>query len=223
MKKALAATVILCAQIGAAYAEELLYDPEPPADSAYVRVIRASGDGATSLSVDGDVRVARLEAGSASDYMVLSAGKHILTMKSSDYKNSERSTTLDVLAGRAITVAYTDASQPLFFEDKANANKLKSVLAAYQLSGQKFPVDIRSEDGKVSVFKQLTPDSMHALMVNPIKINLAAFNEAKLLAKMTVDMKPGGTYSLLLFPGKHGAVTAQVIQNKVERYTGKNR
>ena len=50
-----------------------LYDPEPPADSAYVRVVTANHEERFDVHVDGKVRVKNLKAGSASEYMVLGA------------------------------------------------------------------------------------------------------------------------------------------------------
>ena len=48
-----------------------LYDPEPPADSAYVRFI-VLGSGAVDVLVDGKPRVTKLAAGTPSDYLVQS-------------------------------------------------------------------------------------------------------------------------------------------------------
>jgi alginate O-acetyltransferase complex protein AlgF len=209
-------------QINTVHAEGLLYDPEPPADSAYVRVVRATGSGTVALSVDGEVRVAKLESASASDYMVIGAGHHVLAATGVGRKEAEFSTAVNVIAGRAMTIAYTDAGKaPLIFEDKANANKLKAILAVYHLADKSGVVDIRSADGKVSVFSQLATNTSRSLMVNPIKITLTATSAGQPLASMAVDMKPGGTYSVLLLPAAHGAITARIIQNKVERYTGK--
>src|SRR5216117_1311475 len=56
----------------------LLYDPQPPANSAYVRVINATPDGPVDVSVDGRVRIQGLASGAASDYLVLRAGKRNL-------------------------------------------------------------------------------------------------------------------------------------------------
>lgn len=208
--------------MGSSDAETLLYDPEPPADSAYVRVIAVAAGEALTVQVDGKVRGARLMPDVAGDYMVIAAGKHVITLSASGHREAQYSTTLDVSAGHAVTLAFTpEDAKPVLFEDHANANKLKAVLAVYQLNTQFGSLDIRSADGKVSVFSGLAPHTMRTLTVNPVKITLAAFREARSLASMPLDMAAGGTYSILLLPAPHDGLRVQVVQNKVERYTGK--
>ena len=45
----------------------LLYDPEPPVDSAYVRVLLASPEGVVDVLVDGRSRIRKLASGEASE------------------------------------------------------------------------------------------------------------------------------------------------------------
>lgn len=224
MIRSFAAGMLSCWLLGFAYAESLLYDPEPPADSAYVRVMAVAANQALTVQVDGKPRGSRLERGVPSDYMVIPAGKHAITLFAAGHREAKYSATLDVIAGRAMTVAFTSEDgkvPPQLFEDHANANKLKAVLAVYPLAPRFAALDIRSADGKVSVFSGLAPGAMRTISVNPVKIMLAAFQESRSLASLSLDMAPGGTYSILLLPAPHDGVRAQVVQNKVERYTGK--
>lgn len=224
MQRVFGAGILSCILMGSAYAEGLLYDPEPPADSAYVRVMAVAAREAMNVQVDGKVRGARLENGMPGDYMVLAAGKHTIVLSTADHHEAKYTANLDVIAGRAMTVAFTSSdaqAAPQLFEDHANSNKLKAVLAVYPLAPQLAGSDIRSADGKVSVFKALAPGVMRTITVNPVKITLGAFQEARSLATMSLDMVPGGTYSIMLLPAAHNGVRAQVVQNKVERYTGR--
>ena len=224
MERVFGAGILSCMLIGSVYAEGLLYDPEPPTDSAYVRVMAVSGSEPMNVQVDGKARGSRLEQGMPSDYMVIPAGKHTLLLSTADHHEAKYKATLDVIAGRAMTVAFTseDANAaPQLFEDHANANKLKAVLAVYSFVPEMAGLDIRSADGKVSVFKALSPGAMRTITVNPIKIKLGAFQGTRSLATMSLDMAPGGTYSIILLPAPHDGLRAQVVQNKVERYTGR--
>lgn len=219
---------MLLAQAAAAGAQSsgLLYDPEPPANSAYVRVIHVSDEGAVDLIVDGKPRVRNLAGGEASDYLVIPAGKHTLALHPAGKSGAGVSTTMEVDSGRAITVAFpalrADAI-PLVFEDKANSNMLKAVLAVYHLDAKSGPLDVLTADGKTKVFTNIASGASSQLSVNPITIELIAVKsgDKAVKARATVAMAPGGTYSFLLLPGEGGKVVARAVQNKVERYTGK--
>lgn len=203
----------------------LLYDPEPPADSAYVRVILASRDGAIDVEVDGKPRIRKLAAGEASDYMVLTAGKHTIVLHPAGKPATHLTTTIDVVRGRAMTVAFTALradSAPVVFEDKANANKLKALLAVYHLDSGG-AVDVLTADGNTKVFSGLAPGASASISVNPISIELIAAKpgDKAPLARAALAMAQGGTYSVLLLPGEGGKIIARASQNKIERYTGK--
>lgn len=204
----------------------LLYDPEPPADSAYVRIVLASRDGAIDVDVDGKPRIRKLASGEASDYLVLSAGKHTIVLHPAGKPAIHLSTTLEVVRGRAMTVAFTALradSAPVVFEDKANANKLKALLAVYHLHTGAGAVDVLTADGTTKVFSGLAPGTSSSISVNPISIELIAAKpgEKTPQARVALAMAQGGTYSVLLLPDESGKTVARASQNKIERYTGK--
>ncbi len=201
----------------------LLYDPEPPADSAYVRVLMVSGQGPLDVLVDGKARVRKLAAGTPSDYMVLSAGKHMIVLQPQAKGAPALTTTLDVIRGRAFTLAFGTAAAPLVVEDKANANKLKALLSVYHLGTGSDKLDILTADGKTRVFADLAPGASAAIPVNPIEIGLIAAKAGTTapLAEVRLAMSRGGTYSVLLLPAAKGKLAARAMQNNIERYTGK--
>lgn len=203
----------------------LLYDPEPPADSAYVRAIHAGSDGDVDVLVDGRVRVKKLGAGDASDYMVLSAGKHIVAVHSVGKSASLFTMSLEVVRGRAMTVAFTSLkadTAPVIFEDKTNSNKLKALLAVYHLDPKTGPLDVFTADGATKVFNGLTYGVPASIQVNPIAIDLIAVKsgDKESLTKTSLVMSQGGTYSVLLLPGVRGKLTSRSFLNKTERFTG---
>ena len=220
-------TILLTLSVNSgAQSTGLLYDPEPPANSAYVRVIHASREGSVDVMVDGKPRARNLKGGEASDYLVLSAGKHTFALQAAGQSTALVSATLDVDSGHAITVAFTTLradTKPLVFEDKANSNKLKAVLAVYHLDSKSGPLDVLSADGKIRVFTKVVSGTSSQLSVNPITIELIATQsgDKTAQARATVAMEPGGTYSFMLLPGEGGKLIARAVQNKVERYTGK--
>jgi alginate O-acetyltransferase complex protein AlgF len=204
----------------------LLYDPEPPADSAYVRVILASNDGSIDIQVDGRPRIRNLKSGEFSDYMVLSAGKRTISIHTAGKSVASLSSSIDVVRGKAMTVAFTDlkaGKTPIVFEDKANTNKLKVQLAVYHLVEKAGPLDVLTADGNTKVFSGVAFGASTSLQVNPISIELIATNGGDKTAKArtSLSMTQGGTYSILLSSGESGNLIARTAQNKIERYTGK--
>ena len=221
------ASLLLCLSVVArAQPAGLLYDPEPPLDSAYVRVILASRDGAVDVMVDGRMRIQKLAAGEASEYIVLSAGKRTISVHPTGKSVAHLSTSLDVVRGRAMTVAFTALRAdvaPVVFEDKANSNKLKALLAVYHLDSKAGPLDVLTADGNTKVFSNVAYGASSSIQVNPISIALMATKAGDKVSKASTSlaMTQGGTYSIFLLPGEGGKTVARALQNKIERYTGK--
>lgn len=204
----------------------LLYDPEPPVDSAYVRVVISSREGVVDVMIDGRVRVQKLASGDASEYLVLAAGKHTIAIHATGKPTAYLSTVFEVVRGRATTLAFTALradSVPLMFEDKANSNKLKALLAVYNLDAKLGAVDVVTADGNTKVFSGLAYGRSASISVNPISIDLIVVKAGDKVPQIhaSLAMTQGGTYSILLLPGEGGKSTARAVQNKNERYTGK--
>ncbi len=206
-----------------------LYDPEPPADSAYVRVIVVNHDAPSDVLVDGKVRSSKLAAGEASDYMVLPAGKHVIAFQASGKNSPTFSHPIDVPKGKSITLAFSNlkaGATPTVFEDKANTNKLKAVIAAYHLDGKAGALDLQTADGKAKVFSNLAYGVSNSIQVNPISVDLVATKAGNAVgpdasSKTQLAMAQGATYSVFLLPNAQGNLTTKAVQNKTERYTGK--
>ncbi len=204
----------------------LLYDPEPPLDSAYVRIIVASREGPVDVLVDGRPRIQKLGVTEASEFMVLSAGPHTIALHPAGKPTAQLSTQLNVTKGRALTVAFTSLkanTTPIVIEDKTNSNKLKALLAVYHLDTKIGPVDILTADGNTKVLTGITHGTSASIQVNPIDVELMAAKtgEKSPLVKTSLKMTQGGTYSVFLMAGENGKMTAKVGLNKIERYTGK--
>ena len=214
------------ALVAAAQPAGQLYDPEPPVNSAYVRVILVSKETPVDVVVNGRPRVVKLKSGEPGDYMVLTAGKHSIALHPTGKPTAQVTTTLDVVPGRAMTVAFASLrsdSVPILFEDKANTNKLKSLLAVYHLDTKAGLLDLLTADGNTKVFSGIAHGAPASIQVNPISVELMAVKagDKAPLARATLAMTQGGTYSVFLLPGDGGKVTVQATQNKTERYTVK--
>jgi hypothetical protein len=204
----------------------LLYDPEPPLDSSYVRIIVVNREGPVDVFVDGRQRIQKLAPGEASEFMVLSAGTHTLALHAAGKTAAQLSTKLDVAKGRALTVAFpalkTD-TEPLLIEDKTNSNKLKALLTVYNLDAKSGPVDILTADGKTKVLTGIAYGASSSIQVNPIEAELIAAKsgDKAALVRTTLKMTQGSTYSVFLMGTENRKMTAKVGLNKIERFTGK--
>lgn len=198
-----------------------LYDPEPPADSAYVRVVVASKSAAVDIAVDGKVRVRALPGQDVSEYLVLPEGAHAIALLAAGKTQTLVSKSVDISKGKSLTLAFatnkSDARLSVF-EDKGNTNKLKATLAAYNL-GSQGNLDISTADGASKVFSGLAVGSSAAIQVNPIAVELSAKND-KGVGKARLEMTQGGTYSVMAFDDTNGRPNLKVFQSRVERYTG---
>ena len=204
----------------------LLYDPEPPVDSAYVRVVLASREGVVDVMVDGRLRIQKLALGEASEYMVLAAGKHTIAVHATGKSTAYFSTAFDVARGRAMTLAFATLradTVPVVFEDKTNSNKLKALLAIYNLDTKIGALDVLTADGNTKVFSAVAYGTSASIPVNPISIDLIAVKVGDKVpqARTSLPMTQGGTYSIFLLSGDGGTLMAHALQNKIERYTGK--
>jgi alginate O-acetyltransferase complex protein AlgF len=201
-----------------------LYDPIPPSDSGYVRVILV-GETPIDIQVDGKPRVAKLKGSEVSDYMVLKAGMREITLMPQGKSAGALKYKLDVPQGKAVTVAFSalKADAAKVHTDTANTNKLKSVLGVYHLHEKAGALDVSTADGSTKVFTNLAPGASNFLSVNPISVDLVAGKAGAAPGNDTakLSMTQGSTYSLFILPGAGGKTQLVALQNKTERYTGK--
>ena len=199
-----------------------LYDPMPPEDSAYVRVVQAGPGSPVAVSVDGKVKVKQLAARTPSEYWVLPAGKHVIQLQSAG-KAGPR-VTLDAAEQGAYTIAFPSAAanaRAYTFQDRTGTNKLKAMMAVYHLAPGAGTIDVTTADGKTKVFTGLKAGTPAILEVNPIQVKLVASRGATPLANAALNMRQGNAYSVFLFPSGAQGISAATVQNERERYIGK--
>ena len=200
----------------------LLYDPEPPPDSGYVRVMSLASAPKVAVAVNGKPRIPSLLKHQVSEYLVVPAGKHQIDLSAAGKVIA--SVGVDVGRSSATTVVLSSGSTPAHvFVDKTGTNKLKSMLSVYHLAEKHETLDVTTGDGTTKVFSNLAYGTVGALQVNPITVDLIAVKPgtSTALARAPLSMTQGGAYSVFLLPALNPSVTAVVTQNKIERYTGR--
>ncbi len=217
-RMAMATAISLCVA-GAASAQSTgrLYDAMPPANSSYLRVVSA-GPASLDVWVDGKLRARGLKGRTPSAYLILPSGAHNVQLRSG--AKVVGATAVRTAGQAAYTVALPQGSAtPIVFTDKLSSNKLKSVLAVYNLAPGAGPLTVSTADGKTKVFTAIRMGQPAVLEVNPIQVNLQVSGTA---AKSTAALRmvPGGSYSVFAFPNGASGLSTVTVQNTNERYIG---
>ena len=207
-----------------------LYDPEPPPDSAYLRIVVIGLEGSIDIYVDDKLRSLKQLGGEVSDYLVIAGGKRTIAIHQAGKSTALTTHVMEVTKGKALTLAFTGVKAgtvPTVFEDKANTNKLKAVVAAYHLDSKSGSLDILTADGSTKVFSNLAYGSSNSIQVNPITVELIAAKQGSTNSLLSskpasLNMTQGATYSVFFVPDQNGKLTALAVHNKTERYSGKS-
>jgi alginate O-acetyltransferase complex protein AlgF len=201
-----------------------LYDPEPPVDSAYVRVVAAEAGPALEVLVDDKPRLRKVARFDASDYMVIPEGRHVISMVLAGQGRVLASHALDVVRGKSLTLAFGALKpqvQPVIFEDKGKTNRLKAQLTAYNLTAHPgAAVTVTTVDGAGKVFGDLASGASASLQVNPITVELQASEGKNKPVRFRLEMSSGATYSLLLYRDAQAHLQVRTLANRTERFLG---
>ncbi len=168
---------------GFAFAQDGLYDPAPPANSAFVRVLNAPTATLSDKTVTADKNA-------ASPYIVIPQGDFTAKLGSVSGK-------LKVEAGKFYSVIQS-ASKLVLLTDPSADNRAKALLVIYNLS--KTPsIDLKTADGKTAVVSGVKPGESGSRAVNGITVDLAAFSGDKVLDTLKgVKLERGNAYALVL-------------------------
>ncbi|AZI45112.1 hypothetical protein EHF33_19745 (plasmid) [Deinococcus psychrotolerans] len=168
---------------GTALAQDGLYEPAPPANSAFVRVLN------TPSATLGDKSVIA-DKGAASVYVVIPQGDFTAKVGGVNGK-------LKVEAGKFYSVVADGAKLNLLTDPFAD-NRAKALLVIYNLS-KTANVDLKTADGKTAVVSGVKPGESGSRAVNGITVDLAAFSGSKPLGTLKgVKLERGSAYALVL-------------------------
>lgn len=173
-----------------AFAEDL-YDPAPPADSAFVRLINGTNSEATATL---GTKKLTAKAANTSAYLVFTQGMPKLT-----FGKLTQDVHLD--AGKFYTLALTGTSanpKVTVLEDAENTNRTRALINVYNLSTIA-KVDLKTGDGKTAVIEGVTPGSSKSRAVNGIKVALSVYNGGKVMqAFKETQLERGAAYAVIV-------------------------
>ncbi|WP_034345584.1 alginate O-acetyltransferase AlgF [Deinococcus misasensis] len=200
MKKLL--WLVLSLSISQVHAQEALYDPAPPANSAYVRAFNLDAS-STELTVE-KKNYGKLNTLSASAYLIIPDGKqNVLVNKASQ--------SLSFSAGKYYTLLLQGGKVQVM-EDESNTNRAKALITLYNLTDSK-NVGLKTADGKATVFKDVEIGKSKSQAVNGIKVALSVVNGSDILqAFKETQLERGAAYSVFV-TGSKGTYKAVWVQS----------
>ena len=162
---------------------QFLYDPEPPANMAFVRLVN-SDDKTFNLTV-GEADFGKIESFSITKYRTVSQG---------DYKIL--ASTVKISQGKFYTLV-KQGDKIVVFEDSSSV-KSKALLSVYNLS--KNSISLKTDDGKVTVFQDIGKNLQKTQAVNAIKVGFSIFNGMiKIYSIPPVQLERDKVYCFFVF------------------------
>jgi hypothetical protein len=205
---------------------EELYDPEPPQNSSYLRIIHAGSNDLYDVSIDGKIRIRNLKPGLASEYLILPSGIHQIEMANISHSEKVIKVRAPVVSGHSFTyafLAYADMTKPEIFDDISTGSRLKAQLMVYNISSNFKKVDLLAAGEKKPIFEDIDKYASRYLAVNPVEVNIqfARPQTKKLISNQSITLIAGRSLSIFLLSiPQGGAVTTQQF-NAVEKYQRK--
>lgn len=165
------------------FAQDGLYAPAPPANSAFVRVLNAP-----TATLSGKTITA--EKAAASAYIVLPEGD--VTAKIGTVTGKVK-----VDAGNFYSM-FVQGSKIVLLKDEGAENRAKAMLVIYNLS-KTASVDLKTADGKTTVVTGVKPGASGSRAVNGITVTLAAFNGTKIIGALKeMKLERGNAYAIVV-------------------------
>jgi hypothetical protein len=213
--------LLILSSITNATGNEELYDPEPPINSSYLRLIQVGSTDTYEVLIDGKKKYHDLKAGSVSEYYVVSPGSHRVQLKNKSNPNKDIKASLSILPGYFFTYAfinYSKNSKEVLFTDQPNSNQLKSQLTAYNLSKSIDQFSLETSEGKISIFQGISQGSSKSITVNPIDISVSLIDSsASNRLRLSLYLEAGKSFSLFLFDNSENTLTSNFQIASIEK------
>jgi len=198
-----------------------LYDPEPPLNSSFLRLIQVGSNDTYEVLIDGIKKNQVLKAGNVTDYFVVSSGIHRIQLKNQSNPSKDIKSSLTIMPGYFFTYAfinYTENSKKVLFKDLANINQMKSQLSAYNLTKLIDKFDLETSEGKISIFKDINQGSSISIAVNPINISVSLIDSyATNRLRLSLNLQAGKSFSLFLFDDLDNLLTSNFQIDSIEK------
>lgn len=182
-------------------ADEGVYGPVAPPNSAFVRVFNATAQPELQARI-GDKTLDEIPAYGASEFVFLPPGKYTLTAGAA-------SQAVSLQANKFYTAALEGKALRLM-DNERYTNRLKALVIVYNLVDGS-TLSLKTPDGR-PVIENVGPDSSASREVNAVKVNLALYDGAKKITDVKpMNLERGRAFSLFVAGDKDQPVTSWVV------------
>lgn len=173
--------------LGGAMAQDSLYDPAPPANSAFVRLFN---DNTAPTDATLDTKTFKGGSHNATPYLVIPEGSRA-------FAAGKVSASFAIKAGKFYTIVLGQG-QAVLMEDLNNTNRTKSLVALYNLTDGS-ALSLKTADGKTNVLEGVVNNTNKAIIVNGVKIAFGVFGDGKSLSTLPeTQLERGAAYSVFV-------------------------
>lgn len=182
--------VLMLPMAAHAQMDEGLYDPLPPAGSAFIRFVNAAPNTETaSVSIDKKT-FAPLGFRAASPYYVAPKGPATLRLGQDDKA-------LDVQEGQFYTVVLLD--EIFIVKDTPNIDRTKSQIQLYNFSPHD-ALALKTADGKIKITDPAAKRETAIRPINAVKLETKLFADEQAVGESsTINLKRGMVHSAFVF------------------------
>jgi alginate O-acetyltransferase complex protein AlgF len=190
-------------------ADDALYDPAPPPNSSFLRIMSA----APAAVSDGKIAGNTIELGEAnvSAYVVVPGGK-------SAVEAGGKSGEVECPSGKYCSVVFglAGGTEPALIVDEVLDNPAKSGLHFYNLTDQP-SLTLFAPEQNVALFKDTASGAMQFRQVGAVTVNFSVKAGDSEVTKLDgVELKRRTGHSVIV-RGTTGSVTATIIENTVSK------
>lgn len=200
--------LLLVAATPAMANDQELYDPAPPADAAFVRVLNAGASGDISPTV-GDAKYGKVAAPGISAYRVVKQGTQ--SMKTGDTSES-----IEVTAGKYYTLALSGEGSVTTLSDAIIEQPSKAYVYFYNFSDAP-KASLRATKQNVDVVGDVAANMGKHREMNALTVDLAVVADGKTIKEFPgVVLKRRSGVSFLL-TGSGEAKQTVMMENNIQR------
>ncbi len=171
-----------------------LYDPVAPEGSAFIRVLKLFEAEELGVTLNGKT-FEPLAPYSISSYFIFDDGDlHAMTEKNAPEESFR------IKAGAFYTLKINKDSTFILLEDPVNDNRAKAQILFYNGSDRD-NLSLKTANGRISIIKDINPDTVGARQINPVKLDMGVYNSAdeQLRTLAPVSLERGLSYSVVFF------------------------
>jgi alginate O-acetyltransferase complex protein AlgF len=188
--------------------DQELYDPAPPSDAAFVRVLNGGSSGDVTPTV-GDAKYGKVAAPGISAYRVVKQGAQRM-------KAGEKTESIQVEAGKYYTLALSAEGNVTMLSDAIIEQPSKAYVYFYNFSDAP-KASLRATKQNVDVVGDVVANTGNHREMNALTVDLAVVADGKTIKDFPgVVLKRRSGVSFLL-TGTGDAKQAAMIENNIQR------